>query len=96
MRRYFFFTDKTRRKRWLHAIRRDEGKDFRVTKKNKVRSLHFRPNDLRNSFNGRVYLNGNAMKSWISTNTYCCSDSFKESETLQGTNANELRKNAFV
>lgn len=28
--------------------------------------------------------------------TYCCSDSFKESETLQGTNANELKKDALV
>ena len=67
-----------------------------MTKKNKVRSLHFRPIDLRNSFNGKVYLKGNGMKSWTSTKTYCCSDSFKESETLKGTNANELKKDALV
>lgn len=33
-------------------------------------------------------------KSSTSTKTCCCSDSFKESETLQGTNANELKKDA--
>lgn len=65
MRRHhiLIFLPKTRRKLLLHAIRRDEGEDFRVAKKNKVCSRHFRPSDLKNSFNGRVYLKGNAMPS---------------------------------
>lgn len=48
---------------WLHAMRREEGKDLRVTKKSKVRSRHFISSDSRNSLNGRVYLKGNAMPS---------------------------------
>ena len=61
---YFNFpTDKTRRKQWLHAIRRDEGKDFRVTEKSKVCSRHFRSSDLKKSLNGRVYVKDNVVPS---------------------------------
>lgn len=61
---YFNFpTDKTRRKQWLHAIRRDEGKDFRVTEKTKVCSRHFRSSDLKKSLNGRVYVKDNVVPS---------------------------------
>jgi len=50
---YFNFpTDKTRRKQWLHAIRGDERKDFRVTENTKVCSRHFRSSDLKKSLNG--------------------------------------------
>lgn len=34
------------RKQWIHAIRRDEGKDFVITERTKVCSLHSRPEDL--------------------------------------------------
>ena len=44
------------RKQWIHAIRRDEGKDFVVTERMKVCSLHFRPEDLRKTLNGRIYV----------------------------------------
>ena len=56
---YFNFpTDKTRRKQWLHAIRRDEGKDFRVTEKTMVCSRHFRSSDLKKSLNGKSICKG--------------------------------------
>jgi len=45
-----------RRKQWLHAIRRDEGKFFKITSSTKVCSLHFRSEDLRKSLNGRIYV----------------------------------------
>ena len=61
---YFNFpTDKTTRKQWLHAIRRDVGKDFRVTEKTKVCSQHFRSSDLKKSLNGRVYVKDNVVPS---------------------------------
>lgn len=63
---YFNFpTDKTKRKQWLHAIRRDEGKDFRVTEKTKVCSRHFRSSDLKKSLNGRLYVKDNVVPSSI-------------------------------
>lgn len=44
------------RKQWIHAIRRDEGKDFVITERTKVCSLHFRPEDLRKTLNGRIFV----------------------------------------
>ena len=44
------------RKQWIHAIHRDEGKDFVITERTKVCSLHFRSEDLRKSINGRIYI----------------------------------------
>ncbi|XP_073236912.1 uncharacterized protein [Porites lutea] len=44
------------RKQWIHAIRQDEGKDFVITERTKVCSLHFRPEDLRKTLNGRIYV----------------------------------------
>ena len=44
------------RKQWIHAIRRDEGKDFVITERTKVCSLHFKSEDLRKSINGRIYV----------------------------------------
>ena len=44
------------RKRWIHAIRRDEGKNWQITRDAKVCSLHFRREDLRKSLAGRTYL----------------------------------------
>ena len=46
----------TRRKQWIHAIRREEGKEFKIVDGKKVCSLHFRREDLRKSFNGRAYV----------------------------------------
>ena len=44
------------RKKWIHAIRRDEGKDWQITLDTKVCSLHFRREDIRKSLAGRNYL----------------------------------------
>ena len=44
------------RKRWIHTIRRDEGKNWQITRDTKVCSLHFRREDLRKSLVGRTYL----------------------------------------
>lgn len=44
---YFKFPDDTILKKcWLHAIRRDEGKEFRVSENTKICSRHFKPEDL--------------------------------------------------
>ena len=45
----------TRRKQWIHAIRREEGKEFKSVDGTKVCSLHLRREDLRKSFNGRAF-----------------------------------------
>ena len=44
------------RKRWIQSIRRDEGKNWQITRDTKVCSLHFRREDLRKSLAGRTYL----------------------------------------
>ena len=51
------------RKQWIHAIRREEGKDFVITERTKVCSLHFRSEDLRKSINGQVYIKEGAIPS---------------------------------
>ena len=45
-----------RRKQWIHAIRREEGREFKIVGGTKVCSLHFRREDIRKSFNGRAYV----------------------------------------
>ena len=45
-----------RRKQWIHAIRREEGKQWLITRDMKVCSLHFRREDIRTSINGRKYV----------------------------------------
>ena len=45
-----------RRKQWIHAIRREEGKEFKIGHGTKVCSLHFRREDIRKSSNGRAYV----------------------------------------
>ena len=51
------------RKQWIHVIRREEGKDFVITERTKVCSLHFTSEDLRKSINGRVYIKEGAIPS---------------------------------
>ena len=48
-----FPKDETKRKQWIHAIRRDEGNYFIIRDKRKICSLHFKPDDLKKSLNGR-------------------------------------------
>lgn len=58
-----FPKDAILRKKWIHAIRRDEGKNFTIVKSTKVCSLHFRPSDLRKTLNGRLFVKDNAVPS---------------------------------
>lgn len=58
-----FPKDPILRKKWIHAIRRDEGKDFTIVKATKVCSLHFRPSDLRKTLNGRLFVKDNVVPS---------------------------------
>ena len=62
---FFKFPDHVgRRKQWLHAIRREEGKHFRITKGTKVCSRHFRPEyDFVKTLARRTELRGNAVPS---------------------------------
>ena len=53
-----------RRKQWIHAIRREEGKHFKIfPSATKVCSLHFRPEDLWKSLSGRIYVADGAIPS---------------------------------
>ena len=62
---YVFFPSLLlRRKQWIHVIRREEGKNFKISSSTtKVRSLHFRPEDLRKSPSGRIYIADGAIPS---------------------------------
>ena len=55
---YFKFPDDVNlKKRWLHAIRRDEGKEFTVNQNTKICSRHFKPGDFAKSIGGqRIYV----------------------------------------
>ena len=44
------------RKQWIHVIRQEEGKDFVITERVKVDSVHFRSVDLGKSINGQIYI----------------------------------------
>ena len=54
---YFVFPkEKALRKKWIHAIRREEGKYFKITSLTKVCSRHFRANDLKKTLAGKMTL----------------------------------------
>ena len=44
------------RKKWIHAIPREEGKNWHITGDTNVCCLHFRREDLRKSLAGRTYV----------------------------------------
>lgn len=55
------------KKRWLHAIRRDEGKAFRVNQNTKICSRHFKAEDLVKAIGGqRVYVKAGVIPSRFS------------------------------
>ena len=68
---YFKFpTDNAMKKKWLHAIRRDEGKHFKVTENTKICSRHFRDGDIKKSLAGKNELREGVVPSvfpWIRT-----------------------------
>ena len=60
---YKFPDEKVMRKKWIHAIRRDEGKNFQITKWTKVCSRHFRQYDFIKTLSGRRDLRPDAVPS---------------------------------
>ena len=68
---YFKFpTENQMKKKWLHAIRRDEGKHFKVTEYSKICSRHFREGDIKKSLAGKNELRDGVVSSvfpWIRT-----------------------------
>lgn len=67
---YFKFPidDPQLKRKWLHAIRRDEGKYFKVTEATKVCSRHFRPGDIKKTLASKNELRAGVVPSlfeWI-------------------------------
>ena len=66
---YFKFpSENILKKKWIHAIRRDKGNDFKITESTKVCSRHFRKEDLRKTLAGKTCLQSSAVPSifsWI-------------------------------
>jgi len=61
---YFKFpTQEKTRKQWIHAIWRDEGKDFQISSTTKVCLRHFKPDDLKKSLDGVISLRQGAVPS---------------------------------
>ena len=60
---YKFPNNPISKRKWIHAIRRDEGKDFTITEWTRVCSRHFRDYDFHITLNGRRKLNLNAIPS---------------------------------
>ena len=58
------------KKKWLHAIRREEGKYFKAPKSTRVCSRHFREGDIKKSLSGKNELKHGVVPSvfpWIRT-----------------------------
>ena len=51
-----FLRSPLRRKQWIHAICREEGKEFKIVDGTRVCLLHFRCEDRQKSFDGRTYV----------------------------------------
>ena len=61
---FFKFPDEEEmKKRWIHAIRRDVGRFFRISGASKVCSLHFKLNDISKGLGGRMSLKASAVPS---------------------------------
>ena len=90
------------KKKWIHAIRRDKGKDFKISESTKVCSRHFRKEDLKKTLTGKICLRSGAVPSifsWICmsprkrkppTERYTC-----EPVTSASTASSSSRSNAF-
>jgi len=58
------------KKKWHHAIRRDEGKHYKVTENTKICSRHFREGDIKRTLAGKNELRYGVVRSvfpWIRT-----------------------------
>lgn len=65
---YSFPSDKDLKKKWIHAIRRDEGTSFQVTKTTVVCSRHFREDDVKKTLAGKHVLKAGIIPSvfaWV-------------------------------
>ena len=65
-----FPTENPMKKKWLHAIRRDQGKYFTVTENTKICSRHFREGDITKPLAGKNELRDGVVPSvfpWIRT-----------------------------
>ena len=51
------------KKKWIHAIGRDEGKDLKISESTKVCSRHFRKEDLKKTLVGKICLKSGAVPS---------------------------------
>lgn len=51
------------KKRWIHTLRRDFGRFFRISEASKVCSLHFKFSDISKGLGGRTSLKTNAVPS---------------------------------
>lgn len=66
---YTFPKDNYVRKQWIHAIRREEGKSFRITASTKVCSRHFRDEHLKKTLAGKIILKPGAVPSKFAWST---------------------------
>lgn len=67
---YTFPSNSQQKDKWIHAIRRDEGPDFEISKTTVVCSKHFRANDFKKTLAGKHLLTHGAVPSvfaWIRT-----------------------------
>lgn len=65
-----FPTENPEKKKWLHAIRREEGKFFKVTKFTKICSRHFREGEIKKTLAGKSDVKPGVVPSvfpWIRT-----------------------------
>ena len=65
-----FPTGNPEKKRWLHVIRRKEGRYFKVIEYTKICSRHFRTGDLRKTLGGKYEIKDGVVPSvfpWIRT-----------------------------
>ena len=61
---FFEFPDEEEmKKRWIHAIRRDVGRFFRISGASKVCSLHFKLSNISKGLGGRMSLKASAVPS---------------------------------
>ena len=65
-----FLTENPEKKKWLHAIRREEGKHFKVTKFTKISSRHFREGEIKKTLAGKSDMKSGVVPSvfsWVRT-----------------------------
>ena len=66
----FRIDDPQLKRKWLHAMRNDEGKCFKVTEATKVCSRHFKPGEIKKTLAGKNELRAGVLPSefaWIRT-----------------------------